>query len=297
MVKIEAATLKCPVCGSEAIVFDYSLNAYVCSICGTVIDEKPMDYGIETIIRDDNTPRVSGSYTNRVHDKGIGGTEIAGGVIKHVKEGRSWVARQKDVRVGKNERIVEKALKHLNDFVKLIKPPTAVAETAGEILRKAVEGKNFKEKTLKRMAVASLYLSYKIHGYPRPFKQFALDLGLEPQEIWNAIKMVSESVKDLNKKLTRNDPQTIISFITKKANLPPQVEFVASKIVSDLLDTGLVSGKGLSSLAASSVYVASILTGHRRTQIDIARVVGLTDVAIRNSYSEIVRNLDIVIKM
>ncbi|WP_434730921.1 transcription initiation factor IIB family protein [Thermogladius sp. KZ2Tp1] len=295
--KIETAVLRCPVCGNQNIVFDYSENAYVCPVCGTVLEERPIDYGIETLIKDEATPRVSGSYTNRVHDRGIGGTEIAGKIVNHVKEGRGWVARQKDVRVSKGERVVEKALKHLNDLVKLIKPPTAVAETAGEILREAVAGKNFKEKTLKRLAAASLYLSYKIHGYPRPFKQFASELGLEPQEVWNAIKMVSESVKNLNKKLVRNEPQTIISYIVKSSNLPPEVEFVANKIVAEVTSTGLVSGKGLSSLAASAVYVAAILTGNRRTQLDIARTVGLTDVAIRNSYSEIVRNLDIVISM
>ncbi|MGC9181761.1 transcription initiation factor IIB [Thermogladius sp.] len=297
MMKIETAVLRCPVCGNQNIVFDYSENAYVCPVCGTVLEERPIDYGIETLIKDEATPRVSGSFTNRVHDRGIGGTEIAGKIVNHVKEGRGWVARQKDVRVSKGERVVEKALKHLNDLVKLIKPPTAVAETAGEILREAVAGKNFKEKTLKRLAAASLYLSYKIHGYPRPFKQFASELGLEPQEVWNAIKMVSESVKNLNKKLARNEPQTIISYIVKSSNLPPEVEFVANKIVAEVTSTGLVSGKGLSSLAASAVYVAAILTGNRRTQLDIARTVGLTDVAIRNSYSEIVRNLDIVISM
>ncbi|AFK50485.1 Transcription initiation factor IIB [Thermogladius calderae 1633] len=295
--KIETAVLRCPVCGNQNIVFDYSENAYVCPVCGTVLEERPIDYGIETLIKDETTPRVSGSFTNRVHDRGIGGTEIAGRIVNHVKEGRGWVARQKDVRVSKSERIVEKALKHLNDLVKLIKPPTAVAETAGEILREAVAGKNFKEKTLKRLAAASLYLSYKIHGYPRPFKQFASELGLEPQEVWNAIKMVSESVKNLNKKLARNEPQTIISYIVKSSGLPPEVEFVANKIVAEVTSTGLVSGKGLSSLAASAVYVAAILTGNRRTQLDIAKTVGLTDVAIRNSYSEIVRNLDIVITM
>jgi len=297
VMKIETAVLRCPVCGNQNIVFDYSENAYVCPVCGTVLEERPIDYGIETLIKDEATPRVSGSFTNRVHDRGIGGTEIAGKIVNHVKEGRGWVARQKDVRVSKGERVVEKALKHLNDLVKLIKPPTAVAETAGEILREAVAGKNFKEKTLKRLAAASLYLSYKIHGYPRPFKQFASELGLEPQEVWNAIKMVSESVKNLNKKLARNEPQTIISYIVKSSNLPPEVEFVANKIVAEVTSTGLVSGKGLSSLAASAVYVAAILTGNRRTQLDIARTVGLTDVAIRNSYSEIVRNLDIVISM
>ncbi|WP_440059872.1 transcription initiation factor IIB [Thermogladius sp. 4427co] len=297
MVKLDSTVLTCPVCGSRSIIFDPSINAYVCPVCGTVLDDKPVDYGIETIAKDNSVPRVSGSFTHRVHDQGIGGTEITGRVIKHVKEGRSWVARQKDVRVDKDERIVEKALKHLNELIKIVKPPSSVSETAAELLREAVKNKNYKEKTLRRLAVGALYISYKVHGHPRPLKQFASELGVEPQEIWDAIKLISEEVKDLNKKLNKQDPQTIISYIVKKVNLPPETDVIASKIVDEISRYNLVSGKGLSSLAAASVYVASIITGHRKTQIDIAKSVGLTDVAIRNSYSEIVKNLDIIVLM
>ena len=53
----------------------------------------------------------------------------------------------------------------------------------------------------------------------------------------------------------------------------------------------LTSGRGPVGLAAASLYVASLLTGEKRTQREIADVVGVTEVTIRNRYKEIIDKL------
>ncbi|MCK4279577.1 MAG: transcription initiation factor IIB, partial [Candidatus Thorarchaeota archaeon] len=46
-------------------------------------------------------------------------------------------------------------------------------------------------------------------------------------------------------------------------------------------------------MAAAAIYVASILTGSRRTQLEIARTARVTEVTVRNRYKEMVEKLGI----
>lgn len=299
MIKVEAPAIVCPACGRPSVIYDPDSNAYVCSACGSVVDERPADYGLETLIREESTPRVSGSFTNRVHDHGIGGTEIGSNTLKFIRAGdkKRWILRQKDLRVEKKDKVVKKALTHLNELVKLLKPPAAIAETASDILRKAVADGNYKERTLKKLAAAALYLAYKIHKAQRPLKEFAGEVGLTPSELWNAYSYLVDKNREAARRAGLADPLSIIPTIVKRSGLPPSVELLANKIADKLLSSHVLSGKSPSSIAAASVYVASIITGNKKTQTDVARTVGLTDVAIRNTYRDMMRYMDVTILM
>ncbi|HLD39272.1 MAG TPA: hypothetical protein VJB05_03095, partial [archaeon] len=45
--------------------------------------------------------------------------------------------------------------------------------------------------------------------------------------------------------------------------------------------------------AAAAIYIASVLEGERKTQREVADVVGVTEVTIRNRYKEMAEALDI----
>ena len=55
----------------------------------------------------------------------------------------------------------------------------------------------------------------------------------------------------------------------------------------------LTSGRGPTGVAAAAIYVACVLCNHRKTQKEIAEVVGVTEVTIRNRYKELTEHLDI----
>ncbi|MEM0377884.1 MAG: transcription initiation factor IIB family protein [Thermosphaera sp.] len=287
--------IACKSCGSTHIVFDENLNAFICTSCGVVLDEKPVYSGFESTGRTDSTPRYSGAFTNRVHDHGVGGTEISGNIITHVKSGRTWAAKHYDIRVDKSSRIVKKGLTELNELIKILKPPSSVQETAADLTSQTVKGMNYKEKTLRRIAAAALYLAYKIHNQPKVARAFAQEVGITMDDLWEGIRKIRESVKDFKIEPQKYDPRTYVTVIVKKLALPAEVEVLANKLLSATEETYL-SGKSPASLAAASVYLASVISNNKRNQLEVGSSVGLTDVAVRNAYDAIVKNtyIDII---
>lgn len=285
--------LACPVCKNTNILFDSSLQAYVCSTCGLVVDDRPIYQGQETIDRDE-TARYSGAFTYRVHDHGVGSTEISGSLRKHIKQGRTWVARNVDARVSKEDKKVVKALRELNELVRQVKPPKVVAETAAEILREVVKNLNVKEQTLKKIVIGALFLAYKICNTPRPARVFAKELGIKESDLWEGVRKIREVKGDIKVNPEVFEPRYYVNFITSKLKLSPEVGALSSEILSHVKEVQL-SGKNPASLAAAAVYLAGILMDQRRNQLEVGSVIGQTDVAVRSAYDMLIKTLDIEI--
>ena len=66
----------------------------------------------------------------------------------------------------------------------------------------------------------------------------------------------------------------------------------AIEIINDAKGKGLLNGKGPTGVAATALYVASILMGERKTQKDIAEIAGVTEVTIRNRYKELLEKME-----
>ena len=65
------------------------------------------------------------------------------------------------------------------------------------------------------------------------------------------------------------------------------------EILEEAKKRGLTAGKDPAGLAAAAVYTAAQLYDERRTQKDVARVAGVTEVTVRNRYKELIQYLRI----
>lgn len=284
--------LTCPHCGRSSILFDAELQAYVCSHCASVIEERPLYMGQEVVDKEGNVARYSGAFTQRVHDHGVGSTEISGSLRRHIKQGRTWVARNIDARIGKEDKRVVKALRGLNDLVRQVKPPKSVAETAAGILRNVSKNLNVKEQTLRKIIVASLYLAFRVCGMPRPARVFAKEVGVKESDLWEGVRKIREVYGEVKISPEAFEPRYYVNYIANQLKLPSEAAALASEILSNVKDAQ-ISGKSPASLAAAAVYLAGILTNNRRNQLEVGSVIGQTDVAVRNSYDTLIKLLDI----
>lgn len=88
------------------------------------------------------------------------------------------------------------------------------------------------------------------------------------------------------------NPIYFIDHIIYKLGLSERTEEVAKEICERFVKLGMHSGKMPEGIAAACVYIASWITGERRTQREISKVTGVTEPTIRNRYREI---LDILL--
>jgi len=287
---------KCPYCGSHNVVFNYIDSTYVCANCGSVID-KELYYGIETRPFDNTTPRTSGSHTYLVHDRGIGGTVVDVERLNPVDRYKwSNIAKEAvETRVSKKDRVVEKALRYLNTFAKNLEIPDYARETAAKYLRNAVVGKNYKDKTLKNLALGAIYVALKLHGFPKSAKQFAKENNMQLSKLWEAIRLIKETNKGLNESVKNDIPENYIPQIISKLGLSPNVKKLSYKMIQHIRELDILHGKPAVGWAVAAVYLSSILLNEKRTQLQIAESVGVSDVMIRNRYSDIIENLDITV--
>ena len=70
-----------------------------------------------------------------------------------------------------------------------------------------------------------------------------------------------------------------------------------NKILFAAKEQKLTSGRGPTGIAAAASYIASVLTGERKTQREIAEIAQVTEVTIRNRYKELVERLQFIISL
>jgi len=75
--------------------------------------------------------------------------------------------------------------------------------------------------------------------------------------------------------------------------LGDKVQAKAIEVLEEAKKHDITSGKGPTGVAAAALYIAAVLNDEKRTQREVADVVGVTEVTIRNRYKEIVEKLGI----
>jgi len=93
------------------------------------------------------------------------------------------------------------------------------------------------------------------------------------------------------------NPHDYISRFCSELKLSGEAETKAAEIVREITKQEITSGRGPTGIAASAIYIASILCEERRTQREVADVSGVTEVTIRNRYKEIATLLGIRITL
>ncbi len=295
----EHSILKCPVCGSTNIIFDHVKGEYVCASCGTVISDHVIDSGKEwrTFSPYDALlkSRTGRSLTYAIHDMGLTTTFSTKG-FKHSsrvlkKKARDLIRIQNKMRISRKDRVKVTGLKYLNSYASTLQLPNHVREEAARILHKALDKLNVKEKTIKAMAAAAILMACKIHGVPKTLRSIARELGFSEGDIWKAEKKILSVVKKVNTRIV--EPKDFIPLIVKKLGLSSQVQYLAAYLTYLARKKDIGIGRGPIGLAAASVYIASILLDEKKTQQEVAEACNITDVTIRNRYSDIVENFDI----
>ncbi|MCH4815073.1 MAG: transcription initiation factor IIB family protein [Saccharolobus sp.] len=293
--------MKCPFCGTEdTITYDVEKGMYVCTNCGSVIEDNAVDPGPDWRAynaKDRNEKeRVGSPSTPKVHDWGFH-TIIGYGRAKDRLKTLKMQRMQNKIRVSPKDKKLVTLLSILNDESSKLELPEHVKETASLIIRKMVETGQTKRIDQYTLIVAALYYSCQVNNVPRHLQEFKVRYSISSSEFWNALKRVQSVAKSIPDFRPKIRPTEYIPKIIYRLNLPPIIGTKASELVDLMHKQGLTSGKGYLSLSAASVYLISALMDIKKTQKEVADSLDITEVTIRNRYKDIVDNFDIIVTL
>jgi transcription initiation factor TFIIB len=280
---------------------DYECAEIVCMDCGFVVAAKIADRGPEWRAFDDEQrskrTRVGAPLTYTIHDKGLSttidwhdrdiyGKSLSPGQKAQVYRLRKW---QRRIRVSDaTERNLAFALSEITKISNNLNLPKNILETASVIYRKAVKEKLIRGRSIQGVTSAAIYLACRQCGLPRTLDEIAQCSGVNKKEVGRSYRFL---VRELNYSIPPLRPSQNITKFSNQLTMQGKVEEIAHKILASAKELKLTSGRGPTGIAAAASYVASVLTGERKTQREIAEIAQVTEVTIRNRYKELVERL------
>lgn len=292
----------CPVCGSTEREVDNSRAEVSCARCGLVLEENLIDNGPEWRAFDheqrNKRTRTGAPLSYAISDRGlstaidsrnkdVNGRNIPERNIAQLYRLRKW---NKRLRVANaSERNLAFALSELDRESSSLGIPRSIREDAALIYRTAARKKLIRGRSIEGMVAASLYTACRRNNIPRTLDEIAEISKVAKKQIGKNYRFLSKS---LNIKLKPTSPADYIPRFASQLELSGRVEAKAIDIINEAKNKGLLNGKGPTGVAATALYVASILLGERKTQRDIAEIAGVTEVTIRNRYKELLEKMD-----
>jgi transcription initiation factor TFIIB len=291
--------MKCPVCEEDRLIEDTITHQLVCTNCGYVPDEQVIDTGPEWRAynaKDRLSKERTGSpLSNNIHDQGL--TTTIGISYRDKRKSLSLKRTQDKTRVSNGDKKLVTLLSILNEQSAKLNVPDYVRDTAATIIRKMVKEKATNRIDKGVLVSAVLYYSCEINRIPQNLQEFKSKFSINKNEFWKALKKVQsikQSSPDLRPKIR---PTEYIPKINTSLNLPQPIATKASQLVEKMYNEGMTSGKGYLALSAAAVYLMSTLMDKKRTQKEIAEVLKITEVTIRNRYKDIIASFDIEVRI
>ncbi|MGQ9507346.1 MAG: transcription initiation factor IIB [Candidatus Bathycorpusculaceae bacterium] len=280
---------------------DYECAEIVCMDCGFVVAAKIADRGPEWRAFDDEQrakrTRVGAPLTYTIHDKGLStmidwhdrdiyGKSLSPGQKAQVYRLRKW---QRRIRVSDaTERNLAFALSEITKFATNLSLPKNILETASVIYRKAVKERLIRGRSIQGVTAAAIYLACRQCGLARTLEEIAQASNVNKKEIGRSYRFL---IKELDYSIPPLKPSQYITKFSNQLTMQGKVEEIAHKILTAAKELKLTSGRGPTGIAAAASYIASVLTGERKTQREIAEIAQVTEVTIRNRYKELVERL------
>jgi len=280
---------RCPRCSKKGIITDSTTGEMFCAKCGFVITERVDNQGPERTFSDStNKSRTGDRITLTRHDRGLSsiinpinkdstGKPLSASMKSSLQRLRLW-----DNRSNANSSVDRNLQKALSDLLKMkekLSLSDAIAEKAAYIYRKALEKKLSRGRSIMALIAAALYAACRESGTPRTIKEVSSEINIRRRDLAVSYRML---LRELDLKMPVLDSVQCIARIASQVGISEKTKRHAIKILNKAEETKSSAGKDPMGLAASSLYLASLKTGEKISQKQVALASGVTEVTIRN---------------
>jgi transcription initiation factor TFIIB len=229
------------------------------------------------------------------HDKGLT-TEIGKGLgelykVPAKKRAQYYRLTKWHKRLIKSkDRNLSFALSELQRIVSFLNLPRPIHERIARYYEEAVNKGLVRGRSIESVIAALTYAVSREFGSPRTLDEISEASGVEKREIGRTYRYIA---RELHIRILPADPMTFVPRFCSMLGLSDKVHAKSIEILKKAKKHDITSGKGPTGVAAAAIYVACVLVGEKRTQREVADIVGVTEVTIRNRYKELIEKLGI----
>jgi len=287
------ASVVCSACKSEVVVTDHECGELICTSCGIVIDrlesQAIQEWRAFTVDEFYRKSRTGSPASLARYNKGlitsIGSRDARGNSFgASVDRIRVW-----DFRIqAANDRGLKQALPELDHLRESLALPDPIVEKSAYFYRKASMNGLIKGRTVSSVLAASVYLACRELETPRTLNEIAAACSVPRKKVSRDYRLL---VRIFDPKVPAVDHIMCVTKIANKAGVSEKTKRAAIKIMREIISMQISAGKGPMGMAATVLYIACLNSGEAKTQKDLSIIAGVTEVTIRNRYSELKKYL------
>lgn len=272
------------------VITDNSTGEILCGACGLVLLEKTEDsqeqrgYNLEEYM---SKSRTGSGSTLTMHDMGLSTVigskdkDAAGNSMSSYMKNtfgrlRLWDSRS---RHDYTQRSLMAAFVVLDSVKTKLNIPDLVTERAAYLYRKGVAKGMTRGRTIKGIILAALYAACREADVPKTLQEISIAGNISPKELSRHYRILSQK---LDLKLQSYESSDFISRIATTVGLSEKTRRKALDMLFQAKEKGITAGKNPISLAASALYLSSIINGEGRNQRSLSEASGISTVTIRN---------------
>jgi transcription initiation factor TFIIB len=286
------APVLCSACRSQIVITDYECGEVVCSRCGVVVDRLESSaaqewraFNLDEFYR---RSRTGGATSLARYNKGL--ITTIGNSKYHKRNGLNFDRiRIWDFRIqAANDRSLKQALPELEHLKESLGLSDTIIEKSAYFYRKASRMNLIKGRTVSSVVAASVYLACRELETPRTLSEISDCSNVERKKISRDYRLL---VRTFDPKIPTIDHIRCITRIANKVGVTEKTKRLAMKIMRNVIAMQVSAGKGPMGIAATVLYIASLNAGEMKTQKELSIAAGVTEVTIRNRYSELKKYL------
>jgi transcription initiation factor TFIIB len=285
-------SILCRECRGE-LLFDPENGEQVCSGCGLVSEPSFAPYNPTGTAREvHEEPQSRMIYDVYLHTLiGNEKTDANGRRIPMSHEFEQ-LRRLNSSTISRDSKISNeiKALNEINRATQTLGLSNLVAKEAQEIYHKGLNDGVIRGKSIANMAAACVLIACKTMGTSCSSEE--LERATTSVDARTARRYYRLLIRKMNLKVVHTNPESYICGIAGKAGLGVVVQRKAMEILAAVGNYPTLVDKRSISIAAATLYLASIYVGERTNQLRIAFAAGVTPITIRKRSAEISRVLD-----
>jgi len=273
------------------LVSDANTGEVMCSLCGEVVVENMAELGPESSAQS-GEDYMSKSRTGRKStlafndmglstiiqqaDKDATGKNLSGEMKRTFYRLRMW---DKNSKALPGHRNMQKAFTLLEGLKAKLSLSDAAVEQTAYIYRKTLAKKIGRGRSIPVILSACVYAGCRFTNTPRTIQDIANASNLRRTSIHRIYRIL---VKDLDLTLETYNPVSFITRITTDVGASEKTKRDAIKFLIKAEELMITSGKNPVAMAATVVYLATILNGEKVSQTQISKAADISSVTIRN---------------